>query len=260
MMKRTLFLMAILLLAVSFPLSAQISKGDPTATTIKTGNRPVKGDFGVFLGGGFLMEQNQFFWLPVMDFKYFVTDHIELRAGIDVYRDFSRNKGKVITATNPELQTYNRQTTNVDGFFNFVPGFAYHFSNLNILDVYVGAEIPLGIENWRRVNNYEGENIPPSVSEPISIQAWNPFVIGANAIVGVQAFIGNLPLAIGLEYGIGAKAYLGSKVKYITEDTDGNRSVYFKNFESDTEKWSRLSSTGGYVDHIIRLTVSYYFN
>ena len=259
-MKRTLFLMAMLLVAVSFPLSAQISKGDPTATTIKTGNRPVKGDFGVFFGGGFLIEQNQRFWLPVMDFKYFVTDHIELRGGLDVYRNFNRNKGKVITATDPELQTYDKQTVNVDGFFNVVPGFAYHFSNLNILDVYVGAEIPFGVENWRKVTRMEGENVPPSGTDPVSIQAWNPFVIGGNVLVGVQAFIGNLPLAVGLEYGIGAKAYLGNKVKYITEDAEGNRTVYFKNFETETDKWSRLSAAGGYVDHIIRLTVSYYFN
>lgn len=261
MMKRKLFLLAIVSVAFSFSLSAQISKGDPTATTIKTGNRPGKGDFGVFFGGGLMIGQDEPFILPVMNFKYFVADKIELRAGIDLYRNFNRTKGKVISGSvyADPLVTYDKATAYVDGFFNFVPGMAYHFSNLNILDVYVGAEIPFGVEHRRIVDSVSGEAAPPSAM-PVSVLSWNPFVIGANLLIGVQAFIGNLPLAIGLEYGIGAKAYLGDKIKYVTENNAGDRAVYFKTDSEDAANWRKLARSSGYIDHTARLTVSYYFN
>lgn len=261
MMKRKLFLLAIVSVAFSFSLSAQISKGDPTATTIKTGNRPGKGDFGVFFGGGLMIGQDEPFILPVMNFKYFVADKLELRAGIDLYRNFRRSKGKVITGSEfaDPLMTYNSTTAYVDGFFHIVPGLAYHFSNLNILDVYVGAEIPLGVEHFRNVSKISGDNAPATPT-PVSVETWNPFVIGANLLVGIQAFIGNLPLAIGLEYGIGAKAFLGDKVKYVTENNAGDKAVYFKTNAENTAKWAKLSRNSGYVDHTVRLTVSYYFN
>ncbi len=259
-MKKKLFLVVLLAIAAATTLSAQISQGDPTATTIKTGNRPEKGDFGVFFGGGMLINSRENYILPVMNFKYFATDHLELRAGIDLFRRGNRSKGKVIKGdvmTDP-LVTYDGKNVTVQGIFDFTPGFAYHFSSKNILDVYVGAEIPIGFENWRVVTSTTGANAPTDQS---SVVTRIPFVIGGNLLLGIQAFIGNLPLAIGLEYGIGAKAFLGDKYKVVVTQGE-NHATYYRTStpEQPGVNYERLSRLSGYIDHTVRLTLSYYFN
>lgn len=92
------------------------------------------------------------------------------------------------------------------------------------------------------------------------------FTIGVGAFIGVQAFVANLPLAIGVEYGLSSRFDAGLKYKY--EDTEnGKTQVYYSPSEDsrlghydfyDTE-FSKLKAKKGTIGNQIRVTLSYYF-
>ena len=250
---KKLFLIFVLTLCSVASVFAQISKGDPSAITIKTGNRPGKGDFGIFFGGGALFNSGfkfqeadkiEFSALPVINFKYFKTDNLELRLGLDVYREAARYSGVL------QSDRSDSRLRNIEGFFYLIPGFAYHFSNSNILDVYVGAELPLGVDHLTQSYVDESTSI---------VSSRSPLVVGANGLIGLQAFVGNLPLAIGLEYGIGAKAYLGNKTK-IEMKKGVNTVTFYQTDEDNPLEYSSLTALTGRIENIVRLTLSYYFN
>ncbi|MBO4476321.1 MAG: hypothetical protein J5737_06345 [Bacteroidales bacterium] len=245
-MKKKLFLAVLLIAACATTAFGQISKGDPSATTIKTGNRPEAGDFGLFLGGGVYVHSGNAYMLPVLNLKYFSSDKLEWRIGIDAYRDNKKNVGVIVDGDN---KSRNYNSTNVDGLFRIVPGFVHHFSNKNILDVYWGAEIPFGVDNYSATYSYD---------TTVYTQYRNPFSIGANLLVGLQAFIGNLPLAVGLEYGVGASASIGKQYK--VEETNGYSTATYYMMEDGNFRFSSLTSNTGFIDQTVRLTLSYYFN
>lgn len=250
-MKKFSFILCSLLCAMS--ASAQLSTGEVNATVIpRTGNRPQAGDMGFYIGASVtqvldLVEFNQsssnnpmgygeWYWaLPVLNFKYYVTDNWEIRAGFE-FSCYSES-GK----TSMDGDTY-KGTTNCN-FTRLLPGAAYHFNTNNILDVYVGAQIPIG---W---NINSAKTSGPDMSMKTT---ENAFVIGAGVFGGLQVFIADLPFAIGVEFGYSGKATLGGapKTKYTYNGNSGS------NEEGNIETKTHASGTWG-ADAAI--TFSYYF-
>lgn len=155
---------------------AQISTGESSASVFNTGNRAEKGDFGLYLGATASMIGNMFDGeitdysaLPLINLKYMYTDQIEARLGIEWWKKTE------------EVGDYETSKSN----YMFYPGVAYHFSKSNLLDVYVGGELPFGFGSMD-----DGE------------ESASQFKVGLGAFIGLQAYVCNLPLAVGLEYGI----------------------------------------------------------
>ena len=271
--------LAVMLAFVTASLSfAQISTGDPTATKIKTGNRPQAGTFGLYGGAEVLLHGNEPYLLPVINLKYFLSDRLELRAGLDIYSSSFSFSGKRIGADvyDDDKQLYTQkgggsEFVPMENHFTISPGFAYHFSNSNILDVYVGAELPLGVRTYSSRDIVSGDNAPGGEA---SLEVTSsPFHIGLNGVIGLQAFIGNLPLAVGFEYGIGLQADLGNKYKVVSVAGDNKATyyvqagamqydpmedVYVLNLAA-ADKFANLSVARATLDHFFRLTLSYYF-
>lgn len=164
---------------------AQISTGESSASVFKTGNRAEKGDFGLYLGATTSMIGNltdadcEFSALPLINLKYMYTENVEARLGIEWWK-------KSTTIDNGDYEMSESESS-----FMFYPGVAYHFSKSNILDVYVGGELPFG---WGSTGaEYDGEDASAS-----------NFKVGLGAFIGLQAYVCNLPVAVGLEYGISA--------------------------------------------------------
>ena len=244
-MKKFLSFVAAVLLAV--PTFAQISDAEPTAHTLKTGNRPVKGTFGLYMGVTSDMFKD---WsdnnisvssLPIINFKYMQTDNIELRLGFE----FSKNK----TVTKGELSDTDVKSKKVNASNTFTPGFAYHFSPKNILDVYAGAELPIG---WTRdkVYNESGDDY--------SSVKHGAFNIGLGGFIGLQAFIGHLPLALGVEYGLSAKLDLGDTYRYAVKSS-GSKNEWVSDTPSGP-RFDKLKKRDGAWGSQFRITLSYYFN
>lgn len=268
-MKKRLFLSAALLLIGGVLAMAQISTGEPSAVKVKTGNRPDKGTFGIFVGGGmdfgsFInQEKNDRYVLPLVNVKYFFTDKLEGRIGLDFYRhDINIGGKKFTSATATEGDSYKYVNNAGSGNAMLWPGIAYHFTKHNILDVYCGAELPLGLTS-ASAKYITGD---PSVTVKGSQNAFN---IGLGAFIGLQAFIGNLPLSIGVEYGLYGAYAIGLKTKY-TQIDDSGKKVWYRSGRNNSvgpggtpspgnDNFEKLHVGEGYMGNQLRLTLSYYF-
>lgn len=238
-MKKMFSLLMMALFAM--PSFAQISEGEPRAEVLPTGNRLEQGVWGVYFGAGFTFDKkdNDFndskcHVTPLVNVKYMFTDNIEGRIGVE----FGKNKTRNGFEDNNDKDGLQK-TISSHNYFN--PGVAYHFSKKNILDVYMGAEVPFGWERNTAIVKYDDEHQGSTFD--------NKFNVGAGAFIGLQAFIGRLPLSLGLEYGIQSLFTVGDgKVKTVY----GDQTTYGQGFKS-------MSSRKGEILSQARITLSYYF-
>ncbi len=275
-MKKTVLFSALLAFAFCMPTSAQLTQGNPSAREIKTGNRAQAGDFGIYMGWSSnmfkdLMDKNIKFEnpLPLLNVKYMFTDRLEGRVGLKFSKTRETMKGEqTFEEYNEEDQEMVEVTRDVkykkvlaDNVIS--PGIAYHFSKHNIIDVYAGAELKLG---WNR-DSYITEF---GKSEDKLSRA--SFQMGAGAFVGLQAYIGNLPLALGVEYGLFTMFESGLRFKGMAKDDEGNKQEYATSnaellpllgkdnagiFETNYES---LKASRGDIGSQFAVTLTYFFN
>jgi hypothetical protein len=174
------------------------------------------------------------------------SNNLELRVGLETYKLKEKMTGE---SEGKETHKYNEST------LMLYPGFAYHFSRLNILDVYVGAELPLGWDTNSVKSVYD--NYTDNTTK-------KSFVIGLGAFIGLQAYIADLPLAVGLEYGISSRLDTGLKYKY--ERTEDNQTTVtyspsgsFSHIWPDSNSYDKLNARRGEIGGQFRITLSYYF-
>lgn len=254
----------ILLFIGSVPVIAQISEGEPYSRTIRTGNRPGAGDWGIFIGPSFseivqMLDDNiSITGFPLVNMKYYTSDNLEFRCGIQMSRSTDKTAGDLI------IEDYDYDTDEYiisekpvtmkyqDMFYRLTPGIAYHFSSKNLLDVYVGASLPFGISGDKYINIFDGKNY--------DTQKRTSFEIGLGAFIGLQCFVADLPVAIGFEYGLSGIKFLGQKYKHINVDEEGVEQVYYTTYSYyDDERYSTLKSSRGYLGSDVRFTISYFF-
>lgn len=220
-------LMMFFLFAGSVILQAQISTGESSAQVIRTGNRAEQGDFGLYLGATTTMFKDlssvdDFKALPLINLKYMFTDQVEGRLGIEWWK-------KSETTDNGTYETKSFESSML-----FYPGIAYHFAKSNILDVYVGGELPFG---WGSCGEeYKKEEVNAS-----------NFNIGLGAFIGLQAYVCNLPIAVGLEYGV-STMYATASDGTLTQD---GMTIARPYEDMDASRWT--------IGHQARLTFTYFF-
>lgn len=230
------FLMLAFLCAGSMLVQAQITTGENQAQTIKTGNRAEKGDFGLYLGVTNTMFEDltsigDLKALPLINLKYMFSDKVEGRLGIEWWsKTTNSEEGEETKVIN---DTWNTK-------MNFYPGVAYHFAKSNVLDVYFGGELPFG---W----GLNGESAETKIEKTKYIVEKNNsnFKIGLGAFFGLQAYVCNLPLAVGLEYGLNTMWNVGGESSQ--RDMDNN----VEEIASDASTWE--------LGHQARLTLTYFF-
>ncbi len=264
-MKIKLLTLTLLLAVFALPASAQITTGEPSSKVIRTGNRPKAGYFGLYVGAKTDMFRDLFKSnidlkaLPLINFKYMASNHSELRLGLDFYSTTEKIKGDKVVGENT-TSALNMREGNAD--LMFYPGWAYHFNKHNILDVYLGVEIPFG---WNSSTGIQSMSDGTNYME--SHITKRSFVIGAGAFVGLQAFIANLPIAIGLEYGLSAQFDTGLKYKH-QSTSNGTTTLYYApdlaNFTDikgvdAADTFRNLTAKRGSLSNQIRITFSYYF-
>ncbi len=245
---------------------AQITTGIPTAKEIRTGNRPGAGDFGIYLGATSDIFEGWFQGasvkaLPLINFKYMSSDQAEWRLGVELYKDSDKVKGDQYINDQMLLSAQTRDF-NAKSRAMLYPGFAWHFSSKNILDVYVGAELPLGWNN-STVKNSTAMPFEENGSQGVEIistsTTMRSFVVGLGAFVGLQAFIADLPLALGAEFGIASNFDLGAKYKNVYKDSSKEQVYYSKTLDASAAKYEKLNARTGDVGGQVRLTLTYYF-
>lgn len=256
--------------AMSVPANAQITTGEPSSKVIRTGNRAEAGDFGLYLGitstmmGDIFDSDVKLSALPLINFKYMMTDQAEWRLGLELYKTSSKLKGEVGQEYESNYYTLPEVSANSNSNAMLYPGFAWHFSSRNILDVYVGAELPLGWDSSTQ-NTENGtleslENgtgmVPVSYTHKITKRS---FVIGLGAFVGLQAYIADLPLALGVELGISSRFDTGVKYKHTVTQTGAEDQIYYTSTPNSSERYDSLKARTGDISGQARLTLTYYF-
>lgn len=232
---------------------AQITTGETTSKVIRTGNRAKAGDFGIYFGATTNVFKSiesfgekdgvKYSAMPLINLKYMKSDKLEYRLGIEWWKKSSSFEEKIPEYDEETMEKKGSkkvETSSSESRFTFYPGVAYHFSNRNLLDVYVGGELPFG---W---SSYGGDNGDEDYST-------SQFRIGLGAFIGLQAYIGNLPLAVGLEYGL-STMYNSVSDGSFTKD---GMSINYNEGNFYMEDHSESNWTLG---HQVRVTLSYYFN
>lgn len=226
---KKIFISLVLFCLCATSMNAQITKGESSSKQVRTGNRAQAGNFGIYFGATSDMFKNitdggtNFKSIPLINLKYMYSDRLEYRMGIEWWDKSEGGKSNGVEATKTESS------------FLFYPGVAYHFSKSNLLDVYVGGELPFGFGSK---GHDDGDKDYSSSN----------FRIGVGAFIGLQAYVANLPVAIGMEYGVNS---LYNKVTDGTLTQDGlTIEGYSEDLDSHTWK----------IGHQVRFTLSYYFN
>ena len=249
------------LTAVFSMASAQISQGNPHSSNIRTGNRPQAGNWGVFIGPSYSELRDLIDWiddagnidivrgLPLINVKHYNTDNLEMRLGLQFYSKSYRGSGKAF-GTGDKVNFKNAAS-----FFRLTPGMAYHFSSKNLLDVYTGCYIPLGYES------YTNRNKTGTVTRSLQ---HGSMVFGVGAYIGLQAFVADLPLSIGLEYGLEGLLHLGDVDKMEAVDAAGDKQISYDRAGDGTfggiGPYKDLSATTNAIGTSLRVTISYYFS
>lgn len=258
----------------ALPAVAQMTTGKPSSKVIRTGNRPEAGDFGIYLGmtsemfNGIIDKELQMQALPLINFKYMVSDQFEARIGLELYKTSSTLKGNYTHDIGEQSFSLPASTRNSNSNAMFYPGVAWHFSTKNILDIYVGAELPIGWDSSTSLDESGTVEIGETGDYISTISSHSTtkrsFVIGLGAFVGIQAFIADLPLAIGAEFGISSKFDTGVKYKHVEEVTGNDTQTYYSSAIEDlpgytNTQYDSLKARTGEIGGQFRFTLTYYF-
>lgn len=282
-MKRVLLCIALVGMAGSSAF-AQLSTRDNNATNVRLGARPLAGDaalqFNIPIVGrsandgtdAGLYNGNLLGAGDVLTFKYYNSDDVAYRVGIRLAADNTTIKGDAADSVTTALPGFPVGETFESAKFRTVsreyiiaPGIEKHFTNSNIFDVYVGADVLLGLgrdKSISEVDLIDGD-------KDYETRTVNTKIAGLGAFVGVNVFIAQLPISVGLEYGLSGKYLFGGRTKVVKEMTIGDESESAEWFEDSSDinvpgldKYSKLSRREFNMDtnHNVRLNICIYFS
>jgi len=278
-MKLYRIVLIILLLPVPFLATAQLSDRVNNPTTLRVGTRPIQGNMGVYFGMSYndikdLVEnQNNFEYsgIPLVSLKYYVTDRWVARLGFQTYKESQIIKGEVDPALSPRYYT-ERNYTDIVQRYLLSPGVEYHFASTNLLDIYAGGIIPFGVRTEEFTDDYRYATGEYQLHK----RTKKTFAYGYEIFIGLQAFVADLPLAFGLDFGAAGLGYLKDKYKheyyaniggitseqiyYTTEKDPANVDDPNANGGTGLIKYRDLTSQDFKLDGNVRFTISYFFN
>jgi len=260
-MNKNIFLVLVLSACMSLTTMAQLSSGVASADTFRTGNRAQMGDFGLYIGVQTTIFKDLFDdvdlkgTLPLLNFKYMIDNNLELRLGLELYRSSKFLNG----SWEEDKADYGFKSKKTKDRSFIYPGGAYHFSNRNLLDVYVGAELPIGWSSSKIISEATFGS-----DKAYATKSKKSFHVGAGIFAGMQAYIANLPIAIGVEYGLAFMSDWG--LKYKTEEKlPGQKATV--SYAPDAEifqgvnidRFDSLNARESILGSQMRLTLTYFF-
>lgn len=284
-MKKLFFAFLIIVLGVNFTY-AQLSDRVNSPSTFKIGTRPVTGNWGIVfapsyqdfkdiinrIDGNDSTETKNV--LPVIALRMYKSDNMVWRIGLRSKSHNLKVSGTVLVPTGATSYVTELKYQRRDAELYLTPGAEYHFAKSNILDVYLGACIPLG---YYKENQTDYMRMSDQTVAYQSIERKRfGFAYGFEGFFGVQAFVADLPFSIGLELGSTALGKLGKKWKVdsytVAGGTATTQSYYTLNLDDNdqidptvvgglvqSEAFSKLTAKSFNVDGMARLTLSYYF-
>jgi hypothetical protein len=266
-MKKTVLSMA--LLGVCSIASAQLSTRENDDTRYKLGARPVAGDYALTFGVGInntevggreIPAWNLFGRGNLITGKKFIQDDLAVRMGLRLFRDSRTLTGELDSTENVSNVLSEVEFRSSQRQYMIVPGIEKHFSNSNIFDVYTGADLFLGFGKDKDVSsttNRDGETTATTETTPYT-------VVGLGGVIGVSVFVIDLPISVGVEYGLSAFWKLGDRTKVEVEEADGDTYEYqtvsddpFGGLQYNSAKQRYMTMD---TNDQVRLVVNIFFN
>jgi len=172
----------------------------------------------------------------MLTFKYYNTEDIVYRAAIRIYQDNDHRKGTELDSSDNYLFVQSDILSEFDESltsreFNLAGGIEKHFSNSNFFDVYVGAEALVGLGKDGSDDNYTFANGDYS---KVKITTKTT-IFGMAGVVGFNMFVAELPLSIGLEYGLSGKWIFGGNTKVEAENKFGSAAATTSEYVTQTD-------------------------
>jgi hypothetical protein len=232
---------------------AQLSTRENTISVFKTGSRPQAGSYGLYVGPSFMEitdmvdDDIDVRGIPLINLKLYKSNEFEWRLGLQ----FS-GKSKTLKGTQTSGATSNDVTSKEKNSYNRISiGGAYHFSPKNLLDVYIGAYVPFGWDTYRNEQSVGNSSISTSKFSP---------VIGVGSFIGLQAFVADLPISIGLEYGLRGIVRFRNQYKNEVTNSGKTETYYTEDENGKGSPYSDLAIRKSDFGTDARITFSYYFN
>lgn len=243
------------LITILLPLTAysQLSDRVNSPSTYNLGTRPIAGNYALQIGSGYqdimdILDSNKDYEiLPIVAFKYYNSNEDVFTLAFKSKKEKLSMKGTFYAPTD-DFRYLNNQTQ-----FMIVPGYEKHFGSGNILDFYIGARAPIG---WEK-------DVAKQTVGALSVESKrNKLAYGLDAIIGLQAFIGDLPFAIGAEINYSLLGRLGDRYKVVTTGV-GGRTFYYTDATnpviSTLDEFSDLSVNSMTIEGDVRVSLVYFF-
>ena len=264
-MKRTIItiIAGLMLISQSF---AQLSQRQNDATNLKLGTRPTSGDlsltFALPLTSGGIADLSLVNTLGRGDFvsmKYYIQSNVAIRGAIQLYKDSESGNGDlVIPATNAADGSVEYKSSYKE--YTIAPGIEKHFSAANIFDVYTGADAYIGYAKSLDLNNLTDVTGDYFNSKTTSSHV----VLGLGTVVGVCIFVAQLPVSVGIEYGLNFKYSNEGKTHYVDETSVGGTVTtqdYYTSSVFPGSNFSKVSQNmiGINTNENVRIVLNVYF-
>ena len=194
----TILMVVAMTTTVSF---SQISDRVNDESTYLLGARPQAGNFGFYLGlstaeiADLTSDTWQESGIPLINVKYYYTNKLVWRAGVQVSKKRRSIEGKL----DGSISEYKHVET--DANWNLSLGAEKHFDISNIFDSYLGLNGNIGYERSVRVNNIAFDDGEYRNDEGSSFG----ITYGLETFIGTNFFIADLPIPAGLELGFYCK-------------------------------------------------------
>ncbi len=288
---KKLILLTVCFSFIAAGLQAQLSTRENYDQRLKLSTRPKAGDASLQFvipiidlsssdsSNAGLYKGNSLFRSDFLTYKYYLTDQNVLRLALRYTVANARMEGTAPDSTgslNPinenldEIETDLKRLQQRD--FAIAGGLEKHFSNSNIFDVYGGAEVMIGLGKNKTIDQEEYFN----GNKEFTTKTTNTKILGFGLVTGFNVFIAELPISIGLEYGLTGKWMFGGKTKVEREQTVGTISQSAEWFEQEEDifgdddvnllgqpqQYSDLSRRSFNVNtnHNVRLNIHIYFS
>ena len=270
-MKKIILLSAMLGLYSHVMKAQALTERMDDATIYKMGNRPEKGtkvlNYGLNLNdteGNLFSKYNLLQKGNLINAKYFISDRTAIRAGLRVSKQSTHSGGPVDTSLTGMSITAVRLKQNVSTYA-IMPGIERHFSYSNFFDIYFGGDLYLGLNRNRTVNNQDYADGFYNHTD----KRTNTPQLGVGGVVGLNIFILDLPISLGIEYGVMGIWNLGGKTHVIegVNDPLGARTnnYYTQSTDAlgnpDANSYSKLKTGSSNIDtnNNLRLLLNIYF-
>jgi hypothetical protein len=254
-----IFLLTISVFAISTASHAQLLERDNVKSRIAVGTRPQQGDFGFMIGPS-LEEISEIFdddlsirGFPLMSFKYYFSDNLELRLNTQSYAKSKSIQGSLVNQVGLE------DDVDKESFVRFMPSAQYHFDNSNLLDAYAGIGVILGGEKNEILTTEKTTITGDYVATHMTKKT---FVTGFNINFGLQAFIADLPISLGVEASIRGLKHSNLQYENTFSSSVGGvvtNQTYFSVDKDSTLRYESLKYKSFDLGADVRIMLSYYF-